>query len=124
MISFRQQGDFSKLTGFLERCKNIVKQGDLNRYGEEGVAALASATPKYTGLLASSWYYTIERTKGGVSIVWSNSDIENGANVAVILQYGHAAENGIFVEGIDYINPALKPVFERIANDAWGEVTK
>lgn len=124
MITFRQKGDFSKLTGFLERCKNIVKQGDLNRYGEEGVAALSSATPKYTGLAASSWSYDIERTKSGVKIVWSNSDIEDGENVAVILQYGHATKAGTFIQGIDYINPALRPLFERIANDVWDEVTK
>jgi len=125
MISFRQKGDFSKLTRFLEKAKNVVKIGDLDRYGREGVAALASATPKETGLTASSWYYEIkQKGKESVSISFHNSNIQNGVPIAIILQYGHGTRNGGWVQGRDYINPAIQPLFDKIANDAWKEVTK
>lgn len=124
MISFRHKGDFSKLNRYLERAKNVVRLGDLDRYGREGVAALASATPVDSGLTASSWYYEIVRKKGSVSINFSNSNIQNGVPIAVILQYGHGTRNGGWVQGRDYINPAIQPIFDRIANDAWREVTK
>ncbi len=124
MISFRQKGDFSNLTRFLEKAKNIVKIGDLDRYGREGVAALESATPKETGLTASSWYYEIKRGKESVSISFHNSNIQNGVPIAIILQYGHGTRNGGWVEGRDYINPAVQPLFDKIANNAWKEVTK
>ncbi len=124
MISFRQKGDFSKLTRFLERIKEVVKLGDLDRYGQEGVAALSSATPKDTGETASSWYYTIEHTGSSASISFHNSHINDGVPIAIILQYGHGTRNGGWVEGRDYINPAIQPVFDRIAEDAWKEVTK
>ena len=124
MITFRQKGDFSKLTKFFERAKEVVKLGDLDKYGREGVAALSSATPKDTGLTASSWYYKIENKNGSVKITFNNSNIQNGVPIAIILQYGHGTRNGGFVEGIDYINPAIRPIFEKIANDAWREVTR
>lgn len=124
MIKFRQKGDFSKLTRFLERAKEAVRLGDLDKYGREGVAALASATPVDSGLTASSWYYTIEHKNGSSSINFHNSNIQNGVPIAVILQYGHGTCNGGWVEGRDYINPAIQPIFDRIANDAWREVTK
>lgn len=124
MISFRQQGDFSKLTGFLEKVKEVVKIGDLDRYGKEGVAALASATPKDTGLTADSWYYEIVRSSENVRIVWKNSNIQNGVPIAVILQYGHGTRNGGYVQGRDYINPAIRPIFDKIAKESWKEVTK
>lgn len=124
MISFRQQGDFSKLTGFLEKIKEVVKIGDLDRFGKEGVAALASATPKDTGLTADSWYYEIVRSSGDVKIVWKNSNIQNGVPIAVILQYGHGTRNGGYVQGRDYINPAIRPIFDKIAKESWKEVTK
>ena len=124
MISFRQKGDFSKLTRFLEKAKNVVKIGDLDRYGKEGVAALASATPKETGLTASSWYYEIKQGKESVSISFHNSNIQNGVPIAIILLYGHGTRNGGWVQGRDYINPAIQPLFDKIANDAWKEVTK
>lgn len=123
MISFRQKGDFSKLTGFLEKAKEVVKIGDLNKYGQEGVAALASATPKDTGLTADSWYYEIVRSSGNVKIIWKNSNIQNGVPIAIILQYGHGTKNGGYVQGRDYINPAIKPVFDKIARESWKEVT-
>lgn len=124
MIKFRHQGDFSKLTNYLERAKHVVKLSDLDRYGREGVAALESATPVRTGLTARSWYYEIEQSKGSVTISFSNSNIQNGVPIAIILQYGHGTRNGGWVQGRDYINPAIRPVFDRIADDAWREVTK
>ena len=124
MISISQKGDFSKLTGFLERMKNVIKIGDLDKYGREGVAALSAATPKESGLTANSWYYEIERSKESVSISFHNSNINKGVPIAIILQYGHGTRNGGYVEGIDYINPAIQPLFNKIAEDAWEEVTK
>lgn len=124
MISFRQKGDFSKLTRFLEKAKETVKIGDLNHYGRKGVAALASATPVDSGLTANSWYYEIKQEKGSVSISFHNSNIQNGVPIAVILQYGHGTRNGGWVQGRDYINPAIQPVFDEIANNAWKEVTR
>ena len=124
MITFRQKGDFSKLTSFLERAKEAVKLGDLDKYGREGVAALSSATPVRTGLTASSWYYEIEHQNGSVSITFNNSNVNKGVPIAIILQYGHGTRNGGWVQGRDYINPAIQPVFDRIANEAWEEVTK
>jgi len=124
MISFKQKGDFSKLSRFFERAKEVVHMGNLDKYGRAGVAALSAATPKDSGETASSWEYAIKRTKTTVSIVFNNTNIQNGVPIAIILQYGHATNNGGYVEGVDYINPAIKPIFERIANDAWKEVTQ
>ena len=124
MITFRQKGDFSKLTSFLERAKEAVKLGNLDKYGREGVDALSSATPVRTGLTANSWYYEIEHQNGSVSITFNNSNVNKGVPIAIILQYGHGTRNGGWVQGRDYINPAIQPVFDRIANEAWEEVTK
>lgn len=124
MITFRQKGDFSKLTRYLEKAKSVVKLSDLDKYGKEGVAALASATPVDTGLTASSWSYEIKHNNGTVSISFKNSNIQNGVPIAIILQYGHGTRNGGWVQGRDYINPAIQPIFDKIANDAWREVTK
>lgn len=124
MISFRQKGDFSKLTRFLERAKEAVHIGDLDKFGKEGVAALASATPVDSGETANSWYYKITNRKGSVTISFHNSNIQNGVSIAVILQYGHGTRNGGWVQGRDYINPAIQPIFDKIANNAWKEVTK
>ena len=124
MISFRQKGDFSKLTRFLERAKEAVKVGDLDKYGQEGVAALASATPVDSGLTANSWYYEIENKKGSVKISFKNTKIQNGVPIAIILQYGHGTGTGGWVQGRDYINPAIQPIFDKIAENAWREVTK
>lgn len=97
----------------------------LSKYGEMGVQALVEATPKRTGETANSWYYEILETPTGVSIVWNNSHVEKGyANIALLLQYGHGTRNGGYVQGIDYINPALAPIFEKIAKSAWEEVTR
>lgn len=124
MISFRQKGDFSKLTRFFEKAKEVVHRGDLDKYGREGVAALASATPVDSGLTASSWYYEIIQGKGSVSIEFRNSNVQNGVPIAVIIQYGHGTGTGGWVQGRDYINPAVQPVFDKIVNNVWREVTK
>jgi hypothetical protein len=124
MIRFRQKGDFSKLTRYLERVKESVHMGVLDKYGREGVAALASATPVDSGLTASSWYYEIVNQNGSAKINFCNSHINNGVPIAIILQYGHGTGTGGWVQGRDYINPAIQPVFDKITNDAWREVTK
>ena len=124
MISFRQKGDFSKLTRYLERAKNVVRVGDLDKFGRQGVAALASATPVESGKTANSWYYEITHKDGSATITFNNSNIQNGVPIAVILQYGHGTRNGGWVQGRDYINPAIQPIFDNIANDAWREVTR
>lgn len=123
MISYTQKGDFSKTTRFLERARNGIRMGVLDKYGQEGVAALASATPVDSGETANSWYYKIENTKGSVKISFCNSNIQNGVPIAIILQYGHGTRNGGWVEGRDYINPAIQPIFDRITNEVWREVT-
>lgn len=124
MISFRQQGDFSKLTRYLERAKNVFRVGDLDKYGRAGVAALASATPVESGLTASSWYYEITNKDGSATISFYNSNIQNGVPIAIILQYGHGTGTGGWVQGRDYINPAIQPIFDQITKDAWKEVTR
>ena len=126
MISIRHKGDFSNLTKFLEEASNnkIVDENVLDIYGKAGVAALSSATPKDSGLTASSWYYEIERKRGSITISFHNSNIQNGVPIAIILQYGHATGTGGWVQGIDYINPAIRPIFDEIVNKAWKEVNK
>ena len=124
MISFRHKGDFSKTTSFLKRAKDKVYLEDLDKYGRQGVAALASATPIDSGKTASSWYYKVENTKGSAKITFYNSNVQNGVSIAIILQYGHGTRNGGWVEGRDYINPAVQPIFDKIVDDAWREVSK
>ena len=124
MISFRQKGDFSKTMQFLVKAKKGVRLSDLDKYGREGVAALASATPVDTGETANSWYYEIVHENGTVTITFNNSHIQNGVPIAVIIQLGHGTGTGGWVEGRDYINPAIQPIFDQIAENAWREVTK
>lgn len=124
MIRFTQKGDFRKLNSFLERIKEVIKRGELNKYGREGVDALSRATPIDSGKTASSWYYEIERTNETISISFHNSNINKGVPIAIILQYGHGTNRGGWVAGRDYINPAIQPIFDKIAEEAWREVTK
>lgn len=124
MISFRQRGDFSKTTRYLERVKEAIHLGLLDKYGREGVAALSSATPVESGLTANSWYYEIDNKSGSAAITFYNSHVNEGVPIAIILQYGHGTGTGGWVEGRDYINPAIQPVFDRLADEAWKEVTK
>lgn len=125
IVTFTQKGDFKNITSFLEQAKKGFNKSILDKYGREGVAALSSATPVDTGLTAMSWYYKIEETKDGVTLNFYNSNIQNGyVNIAIILQYGHATKNGGWVEGRDYINPSIQPIFDKIVNEAWKEVAK
>ena len=122
MIVFRQKGNFSKTEKMLkEKSINIKK---IKKYADLGIEALMSNTPKDTGLTASSWYYTIEKDNGIIKITYCNSNIQDGVPIAVVLQYGHATNNGGWVEGKDYINPSIQPIFDEIANKMWKEVTK
>ena len=122
MIVFRQKGNFSKTEKMLkEKSINIKK---IKKYADLGIEALMSNTPKDTGLTASSWYYTIEKDNGIIKITYCKSNIQDGVPIAVILQYGHATNNGGWVEGKDYINPSIQPIFDEIANKMWKEVTK
>lgn len=124
MKTIRVKGNYRKAYGYLNRLLEIVHKGDLNKYGEEGVRALQNATPSYTGKTADSWSYSIERDKNGVSIVWSNDNNESGVNVAILIQYDHYnVKSGGIIKGIDYINPALQPIFEKFADEIWEEVT-
>ena len=124
MISFRQKGDFSKLNRFLERAKEAARLSILDKYGREGVAALASATPVDSGETANSWYYEIKHDNGSATITFNNYHINKGVPIAIILQYGHGTGTGGWVEGRDYINPAIQPIFDKIVDEAWKEVTK
>lgn len=123
-IEITQKGSFRNIEAYLEGLQKADQFAILNKYGAIGVAALARATPRDDGDTANGWYYKIINRKGYHSIRWYNHHEENGANIAVLIQYGHATKNGGYVEGIDYINPAIKPIFEQIANEVWKEVTK
>ena len=123
-IVFKHKGNLKKTTKFLERTLKGDYLKNLDKYGREGVAALALATPVDTGKTAESWDYRIEKTNSGIKIVWINSNVNSGVNIAIILQYGHGTNHGGYVQGRDYINPAIRPIFDKIADDAWKEVTK
>jgi len=125
MIKFGHKGDFKELDRYLREAKNpnrIIKV--LDRFGKQGVAALASATPVDSGKTAASWSYEIKSQNGVYSIQFNNSNINKYVNIAIILQYGHGTRNGGWVEGRDYINPAIQPIFDKITDQAWEEVTK
>lgn len=125
MITFSSKGDFRKTFSFLEKAKEAARIGDLNKYGEMGVEILRKATPEESGLTSDSWYYEIERKPGKVAIHWCNSNLDKeGTPIAILLQYGHGTRNGGYVEGIDYINPSIKPLFERMTEEMWKEVTQ
>ncbi|WP_300899403.1 HK97 gp10 family phage protein [Turicimonas muris] len=124
MLRIQAEGDFTKTIDFLERAKRLVGMSVFDKYGKIGVEALRSATPKDTGETANSWYYEINREGNKVTIDWLNRNVNDGVNIAVIIQYGHGTGTGGYVRGIDYINPAMKPVFDKIADDLWREVTR
>ena len=124
MIKFSMKGSFDKTFAFLKRNRKLNPR-DFDKFGHMGVEALREATPRDSGLTADSWYYEITDSDGKLAIQWLNRNVVDGwCNVAVILQYGHATGTGGYVEGIDYINPALRPIFDKIAKNAWEEVTK
>ena len=122
MITFRNHGDFSKTANFFNKLMKPDLHKFLVPYAERGVRALAEATPVNTGETASSWYYVISSKKGRTKITFANRNIQNGFKVAILLQYGHGTRNGGWVEGRDYINPALRPLFDELADEAWKEV--
>jgi hypothetical protein len=124
MIKVRHKGDFSNTAKFLTKAKDVSRLVNLDAYGQKGVAALASATPVDSGITANSWYYEIERKRDSVTITFFNSNIQNGVPIAIILQYGHGTGNGGWVQGRDYINPAIQPIFDEIANELGREVAK
>ncbi len=122
MIRFKHRGNFSKLDNYLEQLKETVNLGILNKYGEKGVEALKSVTPVRTGLTRDSWYYEITRDRNQVTLSFLNSNIQNGQNIAIILDVGHGTRNGGWVEGRNYIEPAIRPIFDEIAEQSWKEV--
>ena len=128
MIKFKNKGDFRKTEKFFRDNGNGLFKNDRLRSGleavaQKGVEALREATPKATGKTSESWSYSIDMKKGNITISWSNSNVNNGANIAMLIQYGHGTKQGRWIEGRDYINPALKPIFDQIADEAWLEVT-
>ena len=123
MITFTQKGSFSSTEKFLKSNRKNKYRSIVERYAKEGVNALSAATPVRTGLTSRSWTYQIKETETSITITWTNTNIKNGVNIAIILQYGHGTKNGGFVQGIDYINPAMGPIFQNLADAAWKEVT-
>lgn len=123
MISFKQKGDFSKTEKFLKKSFGRDYIDVLEKYAQQGVAALSAATPIDSGRTAVSWEYEIIQNNSSISIVWKNTNVNKGANIALMLQYGHGTRNGGYVSGRDYINPALQPIFDKMADAAWKEVT-
>ena len=124
MIVIKQSGNFNNTEKFFKQALNPNYISILEKYGRLGVAALAMAAPKDSGLTSSSWDYNIVNSRGSVSINWTNSNIVDGVPIAVLIQYGHATRNGSYIRGRDYINPAIKSIFDNIADSAWREVTK
>lgn len=122
-ISFKQRGDFRKTEKLLKKSLGKDYRKVLEHYGQQGVYALSNATPIESGETAASWDYEIIQNEGKILIVWKNYNVNKGVNIAVILQYGHATRNGGYVQGRDYINPALRPIFDKLAEAAWKEVT-
>lgn len=125
MITFHSKGDWKKTRNFLRRAVLDKELAVLNYYGKKGVEALTSMTPIDTGLTAASWYYQIVRENNGqIALQFCNSNVKDYVPIAVIIQYGHATKSGSWVEGKDYINPAIQPIFDKIANEVWREVTR
>lgn len=121
MITIKHKGNFDKVDRFLRKPLPLLM---FQKYGQEGVKLLSSATPIESGETAKSWTYIMVSTKKSIKIVWSNSHVVDGVSIAVILQYGHGTRNGGYVQGRDYINPAMRPMFDKMTNEMWKEVTK
>ena len=124
MVRCIVRGDFKNTTNFIKRIRKLDFEHVLIKYAEEGVKALASATPVRTGKTASSWSYEIKKERKQVAIYWTNSNIIDYVPIAVIIDYGHATQSGAYVSGRHYISPAIRPIFDQIAEAAWKEVTK
>lgn len=123
-ITFKSKGDWSDTTKWLKQDRQSMILSVLKECGEAGVAALEKNTPVYTGRLQSSWYYTIEQGNGKSTITWCNKDIEHGMNVVLLLVYGHGTKSGKWVEGRDFVTPAIQPIFDRMIDTVWKEATK
>lgn len=124
MITIESQGDWKLTRNWFDRMTKLDLALIMNQFGKEGVSALKAATPSRSGETAASWNYEVTRKGNNWKITWTNSHINKGANIAVLIQYGHGTRNGGYVVGRDYINPAIRPVFDKIAAKAWKEVTK
>lgn len=124
VIGFTQKGDLKKTDRFLSGLVGRHYMRKMAHYGEMGVNALKNATPKDTGATANAWRYEIVEEPGRTALYWRNDNVVDGVNVAILLQYGHGTRNGGFVEGIDYINEAIRPIFEKMAQEAWKEVVR
>lgn len=122
-MNFTSKGDWSKTFRFLNKNRRLDLDAILEEYGKIGVQALAEATPKKTGLTSQSWKYEIHKSYGNTKIEWTNSNMNKGVSIAIILQYGHGTGTGGYVQGWDYINPAIRPVFDGMAERIWKEVT-
>jgi hypothetical protein len=123
MITVKHSGSFKRTEKFLKKMSRSDFRAALEAYGEAGVQALAEATPKDSGETAASWSYEIRPVENGVKIYWKNSNANDGVNVAILIQYGHGTRQGAYVEGIDYINPAIQPVIDKLSKAIWEEVT-
>jgi hypothetical protein len=123
MIYFTVKKDWKNTDDYLKKLSSGKYLEALDKYGEMGVEALQAHTPKLTGKTSESWYYEIKKGRSGYTINWMNSNVNEGTPIAIILQYGHGTRNGGYVQGIDYINPSMNPIFEKIAEDAWKEVS-
>lgn len=124
MITIESQGEWKLTRNWFDRMTKLDLALIMNQFGKEGVSALASATPSKSGLTSKSWNYEVTRKGNNWKITWTNSNVNKGANIAVLIQYGHGTRNGGYVVGRDYINPAIRPVFDKIAQKAWKEVTR
>nr|DAK46826.1 MAG TPA: type I neck protein [Caudoviricetes sp.]DAK73415.1 MAG TPA: type I neck protein [Bacteriophage sp.]DAN95042.1 MAG TPA: type I neck protein [Caudoviricetes sp.]DAO97133.1 MAG TPA: type I neck protein [Caudoviricetes sp.]DAX99506.1 MAG TPA: type I neck protein [Caudoviricetes sp.] len=124
MITIESQGEWKLTRNWFDRMTKLDLALIMNQFGKEGVSALAAATPSRSGLTSKSWNYEVTRKGNNWKITWTNSNVNKGANIAVLIQYGHGTRNGGYVVGRDYINPAIRPVFDKIAQKAWKEVTR
>lgn len=125
IISVTVKKDWKTTFDFLKKVPGKLSLDSiLDRYGHMGVEYLKNATPVDTGKTANSWYYEIEKTKDSVKLNFNNSNVVDGQNVAILIQYGHGTKNGGYVVGHDYINPALKPIFDEMADSAWKEISR
>lgn len=123
MIKFTHHGNFNRTTRYLRKLSDLELRNIMIKYGSEGVNVLRSNTPKDSGQTADSWDYELRSRRGGFSIYWTNSNINDGIPIVILLQYGHGTRSGTFVQGVDFINPAMRPLFDRIAENLWKEVT-
>nr|DAW71852.1 MAG TPA: type I neck protein [Caudoviricetes sp.] len=124
MITIESQGEWKLTRNWFDRMTKLDLALIMNQFGKEGVSALAAATPSKSGLTSKSWNYEVTRKGNNWKITWTNSNVNKGANIAVLIQYGHGTRNGGYVVGRDYINPAIRPIFDKIADKAWKEVTR